>query len=191
MIFLAVGSFAASATVSGQNITIGITDNIGGATFQCQLDNQPFVSCKNSLLFPTALSLCISTATGADGFVYTSVAVGDHNITVRGTTQDGQVGELNLGPLTISSSFMITAVASSLGTTITVIIDATEDATFECQLDDSNFVPCEWSTTAANKIYKHPQHFLVLQAYQAFSTQEYPLDHTPLGSGEPALKVDK
>ena len=34
---------------------------------------------------------------GADGFVYTSIAVGDHNITVRGTTRDGQVGELNLG----------------------------------------------------------------------------------------------
>ena len=147
MIFLVVGNFAANATVSGQDIIIRITDNVGGTTFQCQLDNQPFVSCKHSLLFPIVLSLYISTVTGVDDFVYFSVAFGNHTITVRGTTQDGQVGELNFGPLTVSPSFMIAVTASPVGTTITVTIDATEDATFECQLDDSKFVPCKLLTT--------------------------------------------
>ena len=75
--------------------------------------------------------------------MYPSVAPGEHNITVRGTTQDGQVEELRLGPLLVSSSFMITAAASPLGSTITVIIDANQDATFECQLDNEAFVPCK------------------------------------------------
>ena len=75
--------------------------------------------------------------------MYPSVTPGNHNITVRGTTQDGQVGELRLGPLLVSSSFMIMAVASSLGTIISVTIDATQDATFECQLDNEAFVPCK------------------------------------------------
>ena len=65
---------------------------------------------------------------------------------MRGTTQDGQVGETRLGPLVVSPSFMITAVASPLGTTITVTIDANQDATFECQLDNEAFVPFKWST---------------------------------------------
>ena len=40
------GFFSVSATALGQSITIGITDSTGSATFQCQLDNQAFVSCK-------------------------------------------------------------------------------------------------------------------------------------------------
>ena len=95
------------------------------------------------MLSPITLSLCTSTVTGADNFVYTCVAPGNHTVTVRGTTQDGQVGELTFSPLQVSSTFMVTTVASPLGTTITVTICANQDATFECQLDDSNFVPCK------------------------------------------------
>ena len=87
----------------------------------------------------------IPTVTGSDGFVYSSVPVGDHTIIVRGTAQDGQTSELTIS-LSVSSQFMITAVASVLGSTITVIIDANQDATFECQLDASSFVPCKLLT---------------------------------------------
>lgn len=78
--------------------------------------------------------------------MYPSVAPGNHNITVTGTTQDGQVEEVRLGPLQVSSSFMITSVASALGTVITVSIDAPQNATFERQLDNEAFVPCKRST---------------------------------------------
>ena len=100
--------------------------------------------------------MCASTVTGSDGFVYTSVAVGDHTITVTGTAQDGQTGELNLS-LTVSSPFMITAIATILGTTITVTIDANQDATFECQLDDSSFVSCKRLTN--KHFYPHCIYF--------------------------------
>ena len=72
--------------------------------------------------------------------MYTPVAVGSHNIIVRGTL-DGQSSDLMLS-LELLPGFTVTAELSASGTVITVIIEATVDATFQCQLDNSSFVPC-------------------------------------------------
>ena len=72
--------------------------------------------------------------------MYTPVAVGSHNIIVRGT-QNGQSSDLMLS-LELLPGFTVTAELSASGTVITVIIEATVDATFQCQLDNSSFVPC-------------------------------------------------
>ena len=72
--------------------------------------------------------------------MYASVAVGNHSITVRGTSQDGQTNEVII-TLEISPESIAVTVS---GTVITVIIESNLDATFECQLDDLNFVPCKY-----------------------------------------------
>ena len=72
--------------------------------------------------------------------MYTPVAVGNHIIIVRGTL-DGQSSDLMLS-LELLPGFTVTAELSASGTVITVIIEATVDATFQCQLDNSSFVPC-------------------------------------------------
>ena len=94
------------------------------------------------------LALCLLTCfvTGFDGFVFSSVAVGSHNITVRGTSSDGQTVEKTLNSVMIAEEFILTTTASALGTIITVTMDANQAAAFECKLDDSNFVPCKQST---------------------------------------------
>lgn len=46
-----------------------------------------------------ALSLHICYVTGSDGFMYTSVSAGNHTVTVRGTSQDGQIAEVTLDAL--------------------------------------------------------------------------------------------
>ena len=75
--------------------------------------------------------------------MYTSVAIGTHSITVRGTAQDGQSNEMTLSGLNVTSNLVVNATVSALGTAITLIIEANEDATFECQLDNQTFVPCK------------------------------------------------
>ena len=87
--------------------------------------------------------------TGADGFMYPSVAVGTHSITVRGTAQDGQSNDVTLTGLRITSNLNVNALVSTLGTIITIIIEANKDATFECQLDNEDFVPCKNNSLSA------------------------------------------
>ena len=100
---------------------------------------------------------------GFDGFVYPSVAFGNHSITVKGTSQDNEISEVILGPLLISP-FMVTAACSELGTIITVIIDANQEAVFECQLDDSSFVSCNNQPILPHNIF-----FNTLYRYIRFS----------------------
>ena len=128
--------------------------------------------------------------------MYTSVAFGNHSVRVRGTTQDGQTSELLLTPLQVTSSqFMVTASAGLSGTIITLIIETTQDATFRCQLDDLDFVPCKQSTSNYFYIQAATLYLGVLlifaQAYQGFSTQECPVDHILLEWKEPILQLDK
>ena len=78
--------------------------------------------------------------------MFSSVDVGSHNITVRGTSPDGQTVEKTLSSLMIAEEFIPMLTATALGTIITVTIDANQAATFECKLDDSSFVPCKQST---------------------------------------------
>ena len=81
--------------------------------------------------------------TGADGFMYQSVAIGTHSVTVRGTAQDGQSNEVTLSGLNVTPNLNLTVLLTRLGTTITVIIEANKDATFECQLDNLDFEACK------------------------------------------------
>ena len=79
---------------------------------------------------------------GFDGFVYISVPIGDRSITVRGTSVDNQTSTVTVSPVRVSADLTVTATVSRDGTVITVIIDANQDATFECQLDNTSFIPC-------------------------------------------------
>ena len=79
---------------------------------------------------------------GADGFQCTSVAAGTHFVTVRGPL-NGLSGETTLGPLTSVPELSFTTSITISGTVVTIIIDANQDATFECQLDNQDFVPCK------------------------------------------------
>ena len=79
---------------------------------------------------------------GADGFVYDSVSPGTHNVTVRGTL-NGQSVDAFLGPLTSVPELSFTTAVTVSGTVVTLIIEANQAATFECQLDDQEFVPCK------------------------------------------------
>ena len=83
-----------------------------------------------------------TSATGADGFEYTSVSPGTHFVTVRGTL-NSQSSDITLGPLTSLPELSFTTSVTVSGTVITLIIDANQGATFECQLDDQDFVPCK------------------------------------------------
>ena len=74
--------------------------------------------------------------------MYTPVAVGNHNIIVRGTQND-QSSDLMLS-FELLPGLTVTAELSGSRTVITVIIEATVDATFQCQLDNSSFVPCTY-----------------------------------------------
>jgi len=81
---------------------------------------------------------------GFDGFQFTSVPVGEHNITITGTTQDGRTINAFLGPLV---QFRFSANWISQGTFLTLAtLTSTEAATFECQLDSQPFVPCKLVT---------------------------------------------
>ena len=85
--------------------------------------------------------------------MYPSVAVGNHSVTVRGTSQDGQsTNEVTLSPLEIMLNLVVRTSVSATGTVITVIIDANQDATFECQLDDAKFIPCMQQATSFTSI---------------------------------------
>ena len=81
-------------------------------------------------------------AIGNDGFEYTSVAAGTHFVTVRGAL-NGLSGEATLGPLTSVPELSLATTVAISGTTITLTIVANQAATFECQLDDGEFVPCK------------------------------------------------
>lgn len=147
----------------------------GNATFECQLDNETFVECMDWTLLSSRILMYF--VIGFDGFVYSSVPIGNHTITVRGTSQDGQTNEMKRGPLEISP-FLVTAVARALGTIITVTIEANQGATFECQLDDSSFVLCKHlshnvATYVAFLLYS-------VKVFQVFSTQQCPVDNIPL-----------
>ena len=72
--------------------------------------------------------------------MFTSVAVGNHTVTVRGTL-NGQPSQLTL-PVEIVPQLTVTVTVTASGTIITVIIDSNMDATFECQLDSDEFIPC-------------------------------------------------
>ena len=75
--------------------------------------------------------------------MYSSVGAIAHNVTVIGTTQDGQIKIITLTVLPTFLGFAVSATATAMGTVITIIINATEDATFECQLDSLSPVPCK------------------------------------------------
>ena len=75
--------------------------------------------------------------------MYSSVGAIAHNVTVIGTTQDGQIKIITLTVLPTFLGFAVSATATAMGTVITIIINATEDATFECQLDGLGFIPCK------------------------------------------------
>ena len=79
---------------------------------------------------------------GYDGFQFTSVAAGTHFVTIRGTS-NGQSDEATLGPLTSISELSFSVFVTVSGTIITVFIAANQAATFECQLDNQDFVPCK------------------------------------------------
>ena len=79
---------------------------------------------------------------GADGFEYTSVTAGTHFVTVRGTL-NGLSRETTLGLLTSVPELSFSTSVSISGTVVTIIIHANQAATFECQLDDQDFVPCK------------------------------------------------
>lgn len=79
---------------------------------------------------------------GTDGFEYSPVAPGTHFVTVRGAL-NGQSGEATLGPLTSVPRLTLATTVALSGTTITLTIEANQNATFECQLDDQDFVPCK------------------------------------------------
>ena len=85
---------------------------------------------------------CVCTI-GFDGFTYTSVPFGNRNVTVRGTAQDGTSNQVILSPLMVVPPLTVTATLSASGTRITVTIEANQDATFECQLDDQDFISCK------------------------------------------------
>ena len=85
-------------------------------------------------------SILCNIVTGSDGFMYPSVAVGNHTVTVRGTL-NGQPSQLTL-PVEIFPQLTVTVTVTASGTVITVIIDANMNAMFQCQLDSDDFVPC-------------------------------------------------
>jgi len=73
-----------------------------------------------------------------DGFQFSNVSSGIHSIIVRGSSlsEPQQVNSVQLEV----SDFSVTAEA--LGSTITVLITSSVDATFRCRLDNDEFVPC-------------------------------------------------
>ena len=79
---------------------------------------------------------------GSNGFQFTSVSPGTHFVTITGTL-NGLSGSETLGPLTSIPELTVESSISISGTVITVIIEANQAATFECQLDDQDFVPCK------------------------------------------------
>ena len=83
---------------------------------------------------------CSVSAAGSNGFTFTGVPVGEHNVTVR-TVPNG--APLILGPLRI---FNVSAQWVSRGTFLTLAtLTSSESATFQCQLDSQGFVPCKYN----------------------------------------------
>ena len=81
-------------------------------------------------------------AIGTNGFEYNPVAAGTHFVTVRGAL-NGLSGEATLGPLTSVPELTLATTVALSGTTITLTIVANQEATFECQLDDGEFMSCK------------------------------------------------
>jgi len=75
---------------------------------------------------------------GMDGFQFSDVSPGEHSIVVRGSSlsEPERVSSVQLEV----SDFSVTAEA--LGSTITLLITSSVDATFRCRLDDNEFISC-------------------------------------------------
>jgi len=74
--------------------------------------------------------------------VYTSVPVGTHSVSVMGDL-DGSTGTAELSSLNISLPLMVNVEADQNNTALFLAITATQEATFECQVDGGEFEPCK------------------------------------------------
>ena len=74
--------------------------------------------------------------------MYTSVPVGTHTVTVMGDLDDSS-GMAELAGLNVSLPLVVNVDVDQNITTIALMITANQEATFECQVDDGEFLPCK------------------------------------------------
>ena len=82
--------------------------------------------------------LCV----GTNGFQFTSDFPCTHFVTINGTLNGLSSSEMH-GPLTSIPELTVESSINISGTVITVIIEANQAATFDCQFDDQDVVPCK------------------------------------------------
>jgi len=90
------------------------------------------------------LKLCSANIIGDDGFQFTSVSVGTHNITVIGNLGGTSEGPFTISPLEVVEDFRVDLFSNVQGTGFILTINANQEANFVCRLDgETDFEPCK------------------------------------------------
>ena len=90
------------------------------------------------------LKLCFANIIGDDGFQFTSVSVGTHNITVIGNLDGTSEGPLTISGLEVVECFVLQLLLNVQGTGFILTIIANQEANFVCRLDgETDFEPCK------------------------------------------------